>query len=313
MDDPQSLSDERLLAEIDRLAREERERLPFFLACLGEADRRGIFIRKGYSSTFDYCVRRLRLSEDEACRRIQAARATVTGPELLSAMSDGQLSLTSVSKLAPHVRRPDAPEIFARAEGKSMRELEILLAPLCPEPPKRDRVRSISVTTPSEDGKTPPAITPRVEFSFHGPPALRDAIERAKELLSNKFPFGSMSDVLNEIVHEYLERHDPQRALELGKVTRVRGPSSIPARIRRAVWARDGGRCTYAGPDGIRCQSRRQLELDHRIPKALGGLNVVENLRLLCRPHNDAERRRVIGEGELFTDPSRNGLVDNSV
>jgi hypothetical protein len=39
MDDPQALSDERLLTEIDGFARDERERLPFFLACLGEAYR----------------------------------------------------------------------------------------------------------------------------------------------------------------------------------------------------------------------------------------------------------------------------------
>ena len=313
MDDPLSLSDDQLLAAIDRFAREEHERMPWFLACLGEADRRSLFVKQGYSSTFDYCIRRLKLSEDEACRRIQAARAAVSRPELLAALADGQLSLTSVSKLAPHVRRADAPEIIARAEGKSMRELEELLAPLCPEPSKRDRVRMIAVTTASQNGEGPPVIRPRVEFSFQGPPALRDAIERAKELLSNKFPFGDMSDVLFEIVGDYLKRHDPQRVLELGKIAPARGRPSIPAGIRRAIWARDGGRCTFIGPEGTRCQSRRTLELDHRKPRALGGGDAIENLRLLCRPHNDAERRRLIGEGDLFTDPSRNGLADNSV
>lgn len=312
MDDPRALSDDQLLAAIDRFAQEERERMPWFLACLGEGDRRRIFEVRGYSSTFDYCVRRLKLSEDEACRRIQAARAAVSRPELLSALADGQLSLTSVSKIAPHVRRADAPEIIARAEGKSMRELEKLLAPLSPEPAKRDRVRLITVTTPSENGESPPIIKTRVEFSFHGSPELREAIERAKELLSHRFPFGDMSDVLSEIVGDYLARHDPQRALDLGNTAPVKGRSSIPAGIRRAVWARDGGRCTFAGPDGVRCLSRRMLELDHRTPRAHGGRDALENLRLLCRPHNDAERRRLLGEGKLFTDPSRDGLGDNS-
>ena len=289
-----------------------------FLACLGEGDRRKVFVDRGYSSTYDYCVRRLKLSEDEACRRIQAARATVSRPELLSAMTGGQLTLTSVSKtsvskLAAHVRRVDAPQIIARAEGKSSRELEEILAPLAPEPPKRDRIRSITVAIPGENGEDRPAMSPRVEFSFHGPPALRDAIERAKELLSNKFPFGGMSDVLFEIVEEFLARHDPQKMLELGKIAPVNGRCSIPAGVRRAVWARDGGRCSFTGPDGIQCLSRRSLELDHRIPRALGGCDTTENLRLLCRPHNDAERRRLLGERKLSTDPSRDGLGDNSV
>ena len=312
MNDPQFLSDEQLLAEIDRFAQDERERFPFFLACLGEADRRRLPVKQGYSSTFDYCVRRLRLSEGEAYRRICAARAARSRPELLSSLADGQLSLSAVSRIAPHVRRADAPEIIARAEGKSTREIEEILAPLSPEPEKRDRIRTIAVVAPCEDGQGAPAIKPRVEFSFHGSPALSEALERAKQLLSHKFPFGGMDDILSEIVKEYLERHDPQRILELGEVAPAKGSSSIPAGIRRVVWARAGGRCTFAGLDGIRCQSRRMLEIDHRLPRALGGADTAANLRLLCRPHNDAERRRILGEGELSPNSSRDEFGDNS-
>ena len=312
MDDFRSLPDEQLLARIEGFAQEERERLPVFLACLGEVDRRRLPEERGYSSTFDYCVRRLRFSEDEAYRRIHAARAAACRPELLSALSDGQLSLSAVSKIAPHVRRMDAPEIIARAEGKSTRELEEILAPLCPEPVKRDRIRTIAVAAPSGTDPAVPPAPSRVEFSFHGSLALRDAIERAKELLSHKFPFGEMDHVLLEIVEEYLERHDPQTALKLGRIAPVKGSSAIPAAIRRAVWARDGGRCAFVGPDGILCQARRMLELDHCLPRALGGRDTVENLRLLCRPHNDAERRRLLGEGKLSTNLARAKSVDNS-
>lgn len=274
--------------------------MPWFLACLGEGDRRRIFEKQGYSSTFDYCIRKLLLSEGETYRRILAARAAVSRPELLASLSDGQLSLTAVSKIAPHVRRSDAPEIISRAEGKSTRELDEILAPLSPEPAKRDRIRTIAVAVPN--AKAP---TTRVDFSFQGPPGLRDAIERAKELLAHKYPFGGMSEILLEIIGDYLKRHDPQRALELGGLAPVKGRSSIPAAARRAVWARDGGRCAYAGPDGIRCAARRMLELDHRMPRALGGLDTPENIRLLCRAHNDAERRRILGEGELSTNYAR--------
>jgi 5-methylcytosine-specific restriction endonuclease McrA len=151
-----------------------------------------------------------------------------------------------------------------------------------------------------------------VEFSFQGSPSLRDSIERAKELLSHKFPFGDLNDVLSEVVRDYLERHDPQRTLAFGRAAPAKSGLSVPAAIRRAVWARDGGRCTFSAPDGVRCLSRRALEIDHRTPRALGGTNAVENLRLLCRPHNDAERRRILGEGELFTNSARDEFGDNS-
>lgn len=297
MDDPRILSDDQLLATLERLTHDEQERMSWFLACLGEGDRRGIFVKYGYSSTFDYCLRRLKLSEGETFRRIQAARAMVRRPEILSALEGGHLSLSSVSKIAPHVDRPDAPEIISRAEGKSTREIEELLAPLCPVVMKRDRIRSIAILKPKENEQAAPIVEARVEFSFQASPALREAIERVKELLSNKYPFGQLSDVLFEVVQNYIERHDPQRSLALGRTATAKGRSSIPTSIRRAVWARDGGRCTFAGPDDVRCQSRRELELDHRLPRALGGKDTLENLRLLCRPHNDSERRRLLGEG----------------
>ncbi len=285
------------MSRLEEFVQEERERLPWFIACLGELDRRKALETRGYSSTFDYCVRRLGLSEDEACRRIQAARAAVSRPQLLPALAEGRLSLTAVSRIAPYVRRPDAPALIARAEGKSSRELEAILAPLNPVPVKRDTVRAVAVTAPGPDGARAEA---RVEFAFQGSPALRAAIDRVKELLAHKLPLGGLNDVLLEVIRDYLVRNDPQGTLKLGRTAPVRGASSIAAAVRRTVWARDGGRCVFVGPDGIRCQSRRVLEFDHREPRSRGGKDSVENLRLLCRPHNDTERRRILGEGTLI-------------
>jgi hypothetical protein len=60
----------------------------------------------------------------------------------------------------------------------------------------------------------------------------------------------------------------------------------VPAEVVRAVWERDGSQCAFVGTNGHRCESRDRLELDHVVPVARGGLPTVDNLRLLCRPHN---------------------------
>jgi hypothetical protein len=60
----------------------------------------------------------------------------------------------------------------------------------------------------------------------------------------------------------------------------------IPSRVKRAVWQRDDGRCTYVDEQGRRCTSRRFLEYDHALEFARGGEATVDNLRLRCRPHN---------------------------
>lgn len=294
MDDPKKLSNNELLSRLERFVEEERERMHSFLAWLGEADRRKCLEDLGYTSTFDYCVRRLKLSHDEAYRRIHAARAAVTRPQILAALADGQLTLTAVSKLAPFVRRFDAPDLIARAEGKTSRQLEEMLAPLRPEPEKRDLVRIIAVprSGPGLTGMTPRL---RADFSFQGSLKLRDALDRIRDLLSHKYPKGSYDEVLFEVADDYLKRHDPERGLR-GRLPPVKGGSSIAAGIRRAVWERDGARCTFVGPTGVRCETRRFLEFDHVRPRALGGKDTVSNLRLLCRAHNDSERRRILGD-----------------
>lgn len=61
----------------------------------------------------------------------------------------------------------------------------------------------------------------------------------------------------------------------------------IPNPIRRAVWNRDEGRCTYAHPETQhRCGSTHFVQLDHITPFSEGGLHTKENLRLLCGRHN---------------------------
>jgi hypothetical protein len=61
---------------------------------------------------------------------------------------------------------------------------------------------------------------------------------------------------------------------------------TIPVAVRRAVWERDGGACTFTSDDGRRCGSAWMLELDHIQPVALGGASTIDNLRVRCRGHN---------------------------
>jgi len=67
--------------------------------------------------------------------------------------------------------------------------------------------------------------------------------------------------------------------------------------VRREVWARDGGRCTFTGAAGRQCGANRGLEFDHVQPVARGGAATVENLRLRCRAHNQLEADRAFGAG----------------
>lgn len=69
----------------------------------------------------------------------------------------------------------------------------------------------------------------------------------------------------------------------------------IPARVRRAVWERDQGQCTFVTLAGHRCSARRFLEFDHVEPVARGGRATVEGLRLRCRAHNQYAAEQTFG------------------
>ena len=61
---------------------------------------------------------------------------------------------------------------------------------------------------------------------------------------------------------------------------------AIPAGVRRQVWQRDGGGCSYVDPQtGRRCNSTHLIEIDHIAPHAQGGGADPGNLRL-CGAHH---------------------------
>ncbi len=75
----------------------------------------------------------------------------------------------------------------------------------------------------------------------------------------------------------------------------------IPAAVRREVWRRDQGCCSYVDRhSGRRCGSRYRLEIDHIVPFALGGATELLNLRLRCKAHHrlrHAQRHPNAGSG----------------
>jgi 5-methylcytosine-specific restriction endonuclease McrA len=70
----------------------------------------------------------------------------------------------------------------------------------------------------------------------------------------------------------------------------------VPAEVKRAVIARDEGKCQWPVQSGGICGSTRRVQLDHVHPKALGGPPTVENLRLLCAFHNQYAARLAYGD-----------------
>jgi len=152
------LSDHDLLTRLDVLAGREREACVDLVAHLAALDSRpAVYAAQGYGSLFSYCTHALRLSEDAACNRIEAARACRRFPVIVDLLASGQVTLTAVRLLGRHLTPENYQAILAKAGGRSRQQIEVLVAELAPRPDVPTSVRKLPTFTPTPHLSTTPA------------------------------------------------------------------------------------------------------------------------------------------------------------
>jgi hypothetical protein len=375
------LSDRELLAKTRELVGRSNQVFAALLAHLAEVDARGLHRTRACASLYTYCIYELRFSEDAAARRAGAAKLVKRFPLLLEAIAHGELHLTGLLMLGPHLTPENIVEVLGRAKFRTKKELARLIRELHPLPlvpdlvePLRPEPRPLRRPTCEEYAASlapavrelPPGERPKdwandvneiscpaessvddggfaldvVEVSaqsFLPAPARAEPlraelpsitgpqqyqvqfstneehvqlIERAKALLARSMPGKSLGELHLDAmrllvaslekekfaVTEQPRRRGSKPTLSAtgsegnGEATTPptgrRRNRHIPAAVRRAVYERDGARCTYVDERGERCQETHYLELHHRRPFGMHGAHTTANLTLHCRAHN---------------------------
>src|SRR5262245_14480987 len=258
-----------------------------------------------------YCVGELRLCEQAAFKRIHAARAARRFPAIFEALAEGRLHLTAVTLLAPHLTEASAPDLLAAAAHKSRSEIEQLLAERFPRteslpmvetlpdssgptraqlsPGKAEPVAQARAEAPPPPATTMPTSRTRFTLQLTRSQDTHDKLRYAQELLGHQIPNGDLAQVLERVLELAIAQIEKRKfaATDRPRLAQCSTNSRhIPAHVRRAVWKRDGGQCTFVGESGHRCESRTRLEFDHIEPVARGGQPTVDGIRLRCRAHN---------------------------
>ena len=318
------LPDHALRQDLATAAAHDRGATAELLSHIAEFDARRLYLPAGYPSMHLYCVHELRMSEDSALKRCRAARAGRECPAVFKAVSDGRLHLSAVVMLAAHLTHENAEDLLAAATHKTKAEIALLLAERFP---RADAPESLVVVAAQAGTGVRPAI-PTVESAISPAPGqvdpppsrpvvaplspgrfeLRATIDQeahemlqyARSLLGHAIPSGDLTLILKRALKRLVEAEE-KRVFAACVRTRPRRGSPrgrhVPAEVRRAVWVRDGGRCTFTSESGVRCPSRDRLEFDHVQPVARGGESTVANLRLCCRAHNQYRAERAFGPG----------------
>jgi 5-methylcytosine-specific restriction endonuclease McrA len=295
---------------------------------INDLDRRKSYLELGYSSVFDYCVRKIEYSSSEAGRRIQAARCCRRYPELFECLRNREVCITTLAMIESIITDDNKDEIVARIRGASRRAVERLISEYRPAVNLRDRIRYVQVPQPKarsvdgmlfdreckravpEEYRDQPRVEEKVFVEFLADEEFLALFEEVRNLMSNS-SFDSFADVIKRVLQEYCERHSPVARHERREKKRVNGPDShrweckstqpewsrhIPDEIRDEVLVRDNGQCTFVGSDGVQCQCKKGLQIDHIKPFAAGGTHDLSNLRLLCGAHNRLAAERTLGK-----------------
>ena len=301
---------------------------------LAEVDERRLYLPRR-TSLWEFCLRELGFSENVAASRIAVSRESRRFPQMVEMLRAGRIHLSGLRMLCGQLTPDNCDEVLAEASGKTRREIEELIASRNPRPPVPDSIRkspSRAVVEPSVEPLpllAAPVPAPDVQAPSIAPPALperprpavvaplsaetykvqftasrelRDKLREAQDLLRHQLPAGDLAEIVDRaltlLIADVKKKRFAVGRKPRSKAEAVEGPArsrQVPDAIQRAVYARDGGQCTYVGPDGRRCEERGWLELDHRDGFARTGEHRVDSARLLCRAHNGWEADQMYG------------------
>ena len=318
------LSDEQLIAEVQRLAGCEGRATARLIAALAELDARRLYLGQGCSSMFTYCTQVLHLAEHAAYNRIEAARAARRFPVILTLLADGRVHLSAVRLLAPHLTQENHAGVLRAATHKSKREVEQIVAGLQPRPDIAPSVRKLppsrnpsppirptslepqpiaiattsAVVSPPPRAKVAPLAPERYKVQFTVGRETHEKLGRVQDLLRHRTPNGDLATIFDRAVTLLLADLEKKKTAATAR-PRVSVPvrehsRHVPAGVRRTVWARDDGRCRFEGPNG-RCAETGRLEFHHLVPYASGGPTTADNLELRCAAHNRYEAEQYFG------------------
>jgi len=232
----EGLSTEELDRSAETLVRAEKRNTALVIAHIAEISRRKGQLERGYSNLFDYCTRRLHLSEGSVALRIQVANVSRRFPQILVALFENRMSLTVAGLLAPVLTESNVERLLADCAGMTRREAEEYLVALRPKPvfepsirkaPSRPQDGRLALSSPRDTAPPVPEVprsTPRTSptlfepakpdqfnFRFSADGAFKEKFERLAEVLGVGNPLQHMAEILEQALDVALDKKDVKR------------------------------------------------------------------------------------------------------
>ena len=152
-----------------------------------------------------------------------------------------------------------------------------------------DRSAMVPAPIPSRPAEVTPLSPDRYKLQLTIAGETLEKLRLAQDMLSHAVPSGDPAAVLDRALSALLADLAKKRFADTPRPRRSQGPTDprdLSAEVKRTVYIRDLGRCTYIGPSGHRCHERRFVQFHHLDPRALGGEATPDRVTLRCGAHN---------------------------
>lgn len=282
------MKNDELEASLKTHVTQERKLLHVILEHIKEIDRRQIYLERGYPSLYRYLLSECGYSGSAAMRRIEAVRFLRDVPELAQKIEDGSVNLSQIGEITRGIKEKEISGEKVSAKQKS------LLLDLVANKTTQETQRHVSQVF---DLKLKEPETTRVQKdeSVHLTITLTKAqyekLMRARDESAHLRGRDSSWAGVIEVLCDQKLRKFSTTASETVRVNKT-----MTRKTRRQIFRRDEC-CQYVDPKtGRKCASKYGLEVDHLQPRWAGGNHDPENLRLLCRSHNQYKYKKESGQ-----------------
>jgi len=274
-------NEKQLLLTLKNLVVVERKTLSDILKHLQTVYDTRLFAKLGYSSLHKYLIKELGYSESAAFRRVQALKLVKEIPATKKMIEEGSLNLSGITQLQTMLKDKSTEikkEAIEKVKNISTAEARTTLFELCPEKEAhpRDHRKQVSAT--------------HARFAMTLSITTADKIEKVKAQ-TKKYDNNELMDYLLDLA---LATHAKKQNIKAKTVHISKNPRTISPTIKREVFKRAGGKCEHPN-----CQAIHYLEYDHIKPVALGGGNNFDNIRLVCKAHNQLYAIQKLGPSQM--------------
>ena len=266
-----ALSDDRLLERTKELSGIEHHLEVVVIDHLREIDKRRLYLRRGFSSLFDYAVRELGYSDAAAWRRIKAMRLCADVDGVRERLQNGTMTLNAAAQLQHAFDRQErkkeraarsaprgagfgaaAPSQNGSAPPRPAERKPAPAAVLDPEA-RRELVEQASGKSSRQVMQILAEVDPelaapadrvrplgggRWELKAVIDDECRRGLERLKGLLSHVDPHLTMGQLMGRLVREGLDRHDPARPPRGRRAASAKGAEQTSAAKTQAASVR---------------------------------------------------------------------------